>query len=392
MKKNINQILKVIFATTVCLAFSGCIGVFDAGTDSHEKQEHVSQEFLNSEINSKEQSGQSQVTDNKEDFFKPVNSFNQLTEDINRGNLKLLGLEATNKDLPLFITVDGAYYCPESTCRNLSMAEARAENYAFCKNRDLVAISAKNKILLGSYVDAEYRKFLNDLQENISVLSFSNSCDSLFIGTVSGRIYHWKYLQSDDDINNPWLTAYQGHAAVVNNILMHNASRLFFSLDWNGNFFAWLTYENSAENLRDKDNPFWPRFWLEDASRMKRKLNSPAESFYQSADGQQLLLKTKEGKLQIWQVRGFEMLCESSADFKVKKLKANGDFNNLLVTDSLDRLYSARISPAANLSMANCQFETKAISSGSDLPVRAFVPLNNDSLWLWQDKLQKIKY
>lgn len=373
----LNQILTEIFAITACLAFSGCIGFHSAGTDSHEKQEHVSQEFLNNMSDSKEHSEISQVAENNQEFLgkaETSRSFKEVAASLTAGNQKVSGVFISAADAFALVSDKSLYNCQinPASCSRLPVQLPSIESQAFCPASSLVALSYKNTLVVNNLITSKQEGRLDNLQENISTLGFVTDCQSILIGTVSGRVYHWKFKSQSLDITNPWLTAYQGQNSVISKLLMHNASRLFFSLDWSGGFYAWLTYENSADHLKDNQNPFWPRFWLEDASKVQKKLPVPADDIFQSTDGEQLVIKTKEGRLQSWQVRGFEMKCQTSKDFKIRKIRATQNFPEFIISDGLDNLYLAKLNTEIHKEGADCELEKKAISLPGAVLIRAF--------------------
>jgi WD40 repeat protein len=106
-----------------------------------------------------------------------------------------------------------------------------------------------------------------------------------------------------------------GHSTVVSAVAMHQGSQLFFSGDWAGRLSAWEPYDADVyggvydQNLADGGTFI---------SKRKRVLGarsdkSGIENLVVSSDGEKLLVGDQQGRIELWQVRGFVKRAEVKA-------------------------------------------------------------------------------
>jgi WD40 repeat protein len=99
---------------------------------------------------------------------------------------------------------------------------------------------------------------------------------------------------------------YVGHGGVVSSVVFHPAGRVFFSGDWTGSLRAWLRYDEDDYRGRWDAVSVPGRFYTEIAvSASAARLPEAIEAVTVSKDAESLLSATRDGKLQVWSVRGF---------------------------------------------------------------------------------------
>lgn len=159
---------------------------------------------------------------------------------------------------------------------------------------------------------------LDRLQSRVTALDFQPKGESLLIGAADGRVYRWKFgraqglsLKEQDKL----LERYIGHGAVISSVVFHPWGRLFFSADWRGSLWGWLTYDSDIFRGEYDENLFHGRPFAEEAvrSRVPRGDSQAVAKLQVSPDGQWLFVGLQDGRLEWWLVRGLRKLAEVQA-------------------------------------------------------------------------------
>ena len=160
---------------------------------------------------------------------------------------------------------------------------------------------------------------LNRVKSRISSMDFDPSGQILLLGGTDGVIYSWSFKKEQENISlrekEKVLERYFGHASVVNAIQYHPFGRVFFSADWYGGISAWLTYQSDRHGGKFDQNIFEGREFSEESNRIKgdRRVTTIVEHMVISKDGEFIFLAAEDGKLELWQVRGFKLVAEIQA-------------------------------------------------------------------------------
>lgn len=282
-------------------------------------------------------------TKSRESQFKPQINWQAPYKTISFANLKIkqvLAANVINQNRAFILTEQAELLLcqiPGNQCRLLSR---QIESFNW-HGKKLLAIAIGKQAFVYNTDSNNPLFLLLPLREAISSLSFSTQGDSLLIGTLSGRIYHWyfnKSANSKDVFSN--LNRYAGHATVIKKILPHQDDRVFFSTDWQGKLSAWLSYEAVPYQYNKELSPFNGGFWTEIANRVATQLAGKVEEMILRNDGKYLLFSFDNGSIQLWAVRGFVPVCKIELQSKAfKQLQADSNWSKVTALNSFGKSF-----------------------------------------------------
>lgn len=140
------------------------------------------------------------------------------------------------------------------------------------------------------------------LKTRISCVRFVNDETALLLGGVDGRVYRWKFLETDTP-KKPSLERYIGHGSVVSAVSGGVETPIFFSGDWLGVVSVWLPYDSDRFRGRFDENLFGNLFFTDiNKVRETKKVNAPIEVMAATRD--RLFIGQRDGKLEVWNIRG----------------------------------------------------------------------------------------
>lgn len=160
---------------------------------------------------------------------------------------------------------------------------------------------------------------LAKLKTRFTALAFHDQDSALLIGGADGRVYRWRFLvepiaQTFRE-RDQTLERYVAHQTAVSAVQPLYAGRAFFSADWDGMLYAWLAYTADDQGGSFDKNLFGGRFFGNEGSYLAagRVADRGITSMAISADGSRLAVGSDDGFVEIWQVRGFQLIARASA-------------------------------------------------------------------------------
>lgn len=217
----------------------------------------------------------------------------------------------------------------DNTCATLNVEHLELKHFTW-HNSGKIAFSAKRDHLV--VYDLLHHHLINaspKLADRLSVLSFSEDGSSVLAGTLTGKIYNWYYLPTSKTIYSQ-LTRYSGLVSILKQILVHPSDRVFFTIDLQGKLSAWQNFEATPFAYEQRDNPFDPVFWSEQAIRLRQQLGTDVEEIFQNKSGEKLLIHFKDGRVDLWNLRGFKRLCQFDLP-KVKKVFMTPNWDRVII-------------------------------------------------------------
>lgn len=158
---------------------------------------------------------------------------------------------------------------------------------------------------------------LSRLRTRTTTLGFHEDDSSLIIGGADGRVYRWHFerdqLSQTQDERDRSLERYTAHQTMISAVLPLHTGRIFFSADWDGRLLAWLAYTADDHEGSYDRNLFGGRFFGGLGTYMfaPRPADRGITALAVSDNGQRLALGTDDGYVEIWEVRGLEMISRS---------------------------------------------------------------------------------
>lgn len=160
---------------------------------------------------------------------------------------------------------------------------------------------------------------LSRLKTRFSSLAFHDEDSSVLIGGADGRVYRWRFLvepvaQTMKE-RDQTLERYVAHQTAVTVLQPLHVGRAFFSADWDGMLYGWLAYTaDDHEGSYDK-NLFGGRFFGNIGSHLSagRPADRGITSMAISGDGKRLAVGSDDGFVEIWEVRGFQMIARAQS-------------------------------------------------------------------------------
>jgi WD40 repeat protein len=190
---------------------------------------------------------------------------------------------------------------------------------AFGERRMLVAWVSGASIRVACLApDCQGTWELAKLKTRFTALAFHDDDSALLIGGADGRIYRWRFLiepiaQTIRERDQA-LERYIAHQTAVSVVQPLHTGRAFFSADWDGLLYGWLAYTADDQEGSFDKNLFGGRFFGNESSYLSagRAADRGITSMGISADGKRLALGSDDGFVEIWEVRGFQMIARAS--------------------------------------------------------------------------------
>jgi WD40 repeat protein len=158
---------------------------------------------------------------------------------------------------------------------------------------------------------------LSDIKARTTSVAFHEDDSALLIGGADGRVYRWRFATTEtaEKIRDKEkiLERYIAHQTIVSNVASLPGARAFFSTDWDGSLYGWLSYTSDDQQGEYDKNLFGGRFFGTGGTfiRANRLPDRGITALAVSQDGEQLALGTDDGFVEVWQVRGFEMIARA---------------------------------------------------------------------------------
>ncbi|MCB0318196.1 MAG: hypothetical protein KDD56_05520, partial [Bdellovibrionales bacterium] len=187
--------------------------------------------------------------------------------------------------------------------------EARVADYSAASGRLAVYDGSSIKILEEGIETRE----LELLKARPYEIAFSPEGDAILVGGADSIVYRWKFIEYENAESNKErdlsFERYIGHSTVISGLAYHPFGRIAFSGDWKGGMNVWLFYDSDQFGGKYDDNKFWGRGFIEKTNRKKIPREAQLESVEKiliSGDGEYVFLALKDGKIEVWQVRGMK--------------------------------------------------------------------------------------
>lgn len=158
---------------------------------------------------------------------------------------------------------------------------------------------------------------LSDIKTRTTSLAFHDDDSTLLIGGADGRVYRWRFttIETAEKIKDKEkiLERYIAHQTIITNVASLPGARAFFSTDWDGSLFGWLSYTSDDQQGEYDKNLFGGRFFGTSGTfiRANRLPDRGITALSVSQDGERFALGTDDGFVEVWQVRGFEMIARA---------------------------------------------------------------------------------
>ena len=192
------------------------------------------------------------------------------------------------------------------------------QHAALGRRRALVAWSSGLTISVACAAGCAENWELKRLKTRVTSLAFHEDDTALIIGGADGRVYRWHFQREQEaatqDERDKILERYIAHQTVVSVVAPLHTGRAFFSADWDGRLYAWLAYTADDQHGSFDKNLFGGRFFggLGTYMAASRVADRGITSLALSTNGQRLAVGTDDGHVEIWEVRGFEMISRTS--------------------------------------------------------------------------------
>ena len=192
------------------------------------------------------------------------------------------------------------------------------QNVALGRRRALVAWSTGFTISVSCASGCAETWELKRLKTRVTSLAFHEDDTALIIGGADGRVYRWHFQRERDaatqEERDQTLERYIVHQTVVSVVAPLHTGRAFFSADWDGRLYAWLAYTADDQQGSFDKNLFGGRFFggLGTYMAAPRAPDRGITSINVSGNGQRLAVGTDDGYVEIWEVRGFEMIARTA--------------------------------------------------------------------------------
>jgi len=193
---------------------------------------------------------------------------------------------------------------------------------------------------------------LERLKTRFTSLAFHEGDSALLIAGADGRVYRWLFMAEPFATTlkdrDKTLERYIGHQTVVSQLQPLHTGRAFFSADWNGVLLAWLAYTADDQQGSFDRNLFGGRFFGGIGSYMaaQRTPDRGITSIGLSKDGKRLALGTDQGFVEVWEVRGFELIARSESHTgRVIGVSLNADGSQVVSLGRDGAIVAQRISP-----------------------------------------------
>lgn len=203
---------------------------------------------------------------------------------------------------------------------------------ALGRRRALVAWSSGSTITVACATGCSERWELKRLRTRTTSLAFHEDDTALIIGGADGRVYRWHFQREREvdtqEDRDRTLERYIAHQTLISVIAPLHTGRAFFSADWDGRLYAWLAYNADDQQGSYDKTLFGGRFFggLGTYMAAGRVADRGITSLAVSDNGNRLAVGTDEGYVEIWEVRGFEMIGRTLAHVgRVISVSLNND-------------------------------------------------------------------
>ena len=224
-----------------------------------------------------------------------------------------------NRDTILVVTRSGEvllFHVPTGQKYRLLKLPDNLSQVAFFRDSALLAVAHQQVVEIWSLSQARVLYTLNRLNTRINSLDFHPQGQSLVIGASDGRVYRWNFFAQEATASAgeeyKILERYYGHSSVVSAVALHPYGRIFFSGDWAGTLSAFLIFDKDLF-LGEYDPDLFGGRYL---SKSTPRANAPRPDTVSivkilvSHTGKELYVAMQDGRVELWDVRGFEKRAE----------------------------------------------------------------------------------
>lgn len=238
------------------------------------------------------------------------------------------------------------------------------EHAAFTARLGVLALARGSAVWVYQLAQRKLLAKFDRKQATITVVRFARDGRSLLFGAADGRLYRWKFCNSDTkagrEDQRSILERYIGHGSIVSALAFHPIGRVFFSGDWKGGVFAWLPYDADRQDGFYDRNRFGPRYFADVATRTRgaRQGVQSIDLLELSADGKWLAVGIEDGMIELWKVRGFRKIGEFKAHRGLIYALVVGVDGQSIVSAGRDGLVKAwKVAPESGKFQANLSLE-----------------------------------
>lgn len=270
---------------------------------------------------------------------------------------KLLSIDQGGKAL-IWVDTNGA----ELVARRLEQFPAGIKLAAFSVKQGLIAYYDGSNLVLFEVLNPQNSVVLENFKIAPLALEFAplknNPAGSyLLISASDGRIYGWDFIRSQQ------LDRYLGASEPANVLIAHPKAPLFFSAG--RSIYAWRYFERESglAYAADPNRLFGERFFGGQANF--RRATGGQEQLIDhigiSQDGSSIVVGLRDGRIEVWLVRGFKKIAEIEAHRGAllslavssdgRKLASSGKDGNLKLWEVRDKTLATGLSPEFELSL-----------------------------------------
>jgi WD40 repeat protein len=210
-----------------------------------------------------------------------------------------------------------AWSLPEGTASLVRSLGGPIHLAAFGEKRALVAWPNGFTVHVACLEGCSKQWDLTDIKARTTSLAFHDDDSALLIGGADGRVYRWRFATTKTaqriKDKEKILERYIAHQTITSNVASIPTARAFFSTDWDGVLYGWLSYTSDDQGGEYDKNLFGGRFFGDVGTfiRANRPTDRGITALDVSQDGERLALGTDDGFVEVWQVRGLEMIARA---------------------------------------------------------------------------------
>lgn len=308
---------------------------------------------------------------------------------------KLLSIDQDGKGL-IWVNSVGA----ELEARRLEQFPAGIKLAAFSVKQGLIAYYDGSNLGIFEALNPQNSVVLENFKIVPLALEFAplkhNPAGSyLLISGSDGRIYGWDFLRSQQ------LDRYLGASEPANVLIAHPKAPLFFSAG--RSIYAWRYFEREVglALAADPNRLFGERFFGGEAN-FRRASGGQEQIIDQigiSQDGSSIAVGLRDGRIEVWLVRGFKKIVEIEAHRGAllslainrdgRKLATSGRDGKLKLWEVRDKTLVAGLSPEFELSLLKELSDLKLLqlSFGSQTVDTEFVATRSNSVGVSSENL-----
>jgi WD40 repeat protein len=239
---------------------------------------------------------------------------------------------------------------PEGTGHIVSSLSSPARLATLGTSKALIAWTSGLTINVACVFGCSQRWALTRLKSRSTSLAFHENDTAVLIGGADGRVYRWQFLKESGALTvkerEKILERYIAHQTMISTVLSLHTGRAFFSADWDGVLYGWLAYTADDQQGDYDKNLFGGRFFGNTGNyfRAPRPTDRGITSLALSSDGGHLVVGTDDGAVEVWKVRGFEMVARSSLhNGRVTGVALNSDGSKTLSVGRDGKIVAAHI-------------------------------------------------